>query len=114
MIKPGVCANPIQHRPRTHAVDGAHHPPKAWQAQLLADDSTTDQSWWRIVILCPSEHRDYHDLLDAHVRTGGIPPWSVRRTYSPYIRALVAEAWASRPAKVVYTAVAAEKTPSPG
>lgn len=87
-----TCANPVRHAPAVHGLDAHHHPPKAWRALLPA------QPWWEIVALCPNCHRDYHDLLDAHVRAGGVPPASTTKGYSRYVRALVAQAWADRPA----------------
>lgn len=89
-----TCSNPVRHMPRVHLAEKHHHPPTAWR-KLMTD---TDQSWWRTVPLCGNCHDgQYHQLLDHHVRAGDVPAASVTRTYSRYVRALVAEAWANKP-----------------
>lgn len=99
-----VCENPAGWHPTLHTRAGHHHPPLAWRRKLLEADPAVDQSWWRIVSLCPLCHEETHSLLDAHVRVGGVPASMVTKTYGRFIRALVAEAWEHKPSgKPPYT-----------
>jgi len=99
-----TCSNPVRHAPVVHVVEAHHSPPKAWRAVLLAADANVDQSWWRLVGLCGNCHSATHQLLDAYVRGGGVPPAAVLRSYSPFIRSLAGECWARRPSdKPPYT-----------
>lgn len=91
------CSNPARWHPTMHTHQDHHHPPKAFRAVLLAADPGVDQSWWKVIPLCGLDHDETHDLLNAYVHARGVPPMSLRRSYSPYVRALVAEAWEHRP-----------------
>lgn len=44
-----------------------------------------------VVWLCPTSHVNVHELLRAWVKYESKPPWSIRKFFSPYIRALAAE-----------------------
>ena len=93
-----ICSNPVTHTPTVHMVEQHHTPPTSWRRLLLEADPLADQSWWRTIPLCSNcHHGQYHRLLDDHIRHAGVPPWELRRTFSVYIRPLVAEAWNHRP-----------------
>lgn len=82
------CSNPAKWHPTLHRIEVHHHPPKSW-----TNDGGKSS---KLIKLCGLCHNEYHALLNEHVRARGIPDWSVRRTYSPYIRKLVAQAWTRR------------------
>lgn len=42
------------------------------------------------VTVCANAHYSIHALLDWHIKTRGVVPWSVRRQYGRKIRALAA------------------------
>jgi hypothetical protein len=90
MIK--KCTNPAGWHPTLHMTQKHHHPPVAWRKLMRG---TYD--WWQIIELCGLCHDEYHTLLDLHVRFGAVPPGRELRTYSLFIRRLVAQAWADRP-----------------
>ena len=98
-----TCQNGAGWHPTLHVIEKHHHPPTAYRKLLLSADPDVDQSWWRIVGLCPIDHSETHTLLDAHVRAKGVPAGSITRTYGRFVRALVAEAWEHRPTSPPYT-----------
>lgn len=98
------CTNGAGWHPTLHTKDDHHHPPQSWRRNILAQEPNAAQAWWRIIPLCGICHGEYHTLLNLYVRVGDIPPYAERRTYSPFIRVLVAEAWDRRPGgKLPYT-----------
>ncbi|MCA1571982.1 MAG: hypothetical protein LC798_17055 [Chloroflexi bacterium] len=99
------CANPAGWHPTLHTINRHHHPPLSWREKLT--EGGDDGAWWRVVDLCGICHDETHTLLNLYVKAGGVPAWSVRRTYSPFVRDLVSEAWAKRPTgRLPYTIAA--------
>lgn len=71
------------HRPESH-VNDVHH---VWPL----GDGGPNHAANRIVV-CPTGHYNIHRLLDLY-RAGGVPPWSVRRTYGFWERRFAALGW---------------------
>ena len=90
------CANPATWHPTIHRDEKHHHPPRSW----TDDDGDSSE----IIPLCGLCHNEYHALLNEYVRHNDTPPWEIRKTYSVFIRNLVAEAWKMRiPGKTPFT-----------
>lgn len=79
------CECVTKHRPANREPDLHHVHPLAWQGPDTPEN---------IVAICPNGHRLVHQLLREYRRAGGKPPWSVRRHYSAFTRALAADGWA--------------------
>lgn len=73
------------HRPRPRSND-VHH---VWPLAAGGPDVLENR-----VIICPTGHRNVHQLLDAYRRLLGTPPWVVRRRYSAGERRLAALGYA--------------------
>lgn len=82
------CAAHDDHRPRVSSTDIHHVVPRAW-------GGSDEQS--NLVALCPTGHRNVHQLLLAYQRAKGLPAWSVRQRFHPAERELARLAWAGRP-----------------
>lgn len=97
------CSNPTSWHPTMHTHQNHHHPPLSWRREL-AEQGRVDEPWWATIALCGLCHDEYHTLLNAYVRAGTTPPYEVTRTYSVYLKKLVAQAWERRPqGKLPYT-----------
>lgn len=88
------CSNPASWHPTMHAKQEHHHPPLAWRSLY---DASAARLWWHLIRLCGLCHDEYHTLLNLFIHYDGRPPWALRRSFSPYVSALVAEAWKNRP-----------------
>lgn len=98
------CSNPAQWHPTMHTRQKHHHPPLAWRRVILNQNGNADDSWWRLIDMCGLCHDEYHTLLNAYVKLGKAPTGPEMRTYSPYIKNLVAEVWKHKPeGKLPYT-----------
>lgn len=78
-MKTPPCAVHLTHSPRDH-VPEVHH---IWPQGMGGPDTARNR-----VSICATGHNNVHHLLALWVKTGGEPPWSVRRSYTPAERAL--------------------------
>jgi len=76
---PGPCAVHRTHVPRPLYSD-VHH---VWPIGHHGPDVPANR-----VLVCQTGHARIHRLLDAWLRVGGDPGWSVRRAYHPVERRL--------------------------
>lgn len=88
--------------PRVLTHDDHHIVPKAWGGKDVQAN---------LVAVCPNVHRLVHTLLNRYKKVGGIPPWSYRRQFGPYVRKLAQQGWDQMPPKVVATAAARRALP---
>ena len=79
-----VCECVADHRPRYDELNRHHVVP------LYAGGPDTAEN---VVWICPNAHTSVHELLRAWTRHAGEPPWALRRTFSPFIRALAERGW---------------------
>lgn len=89
-----VCSNPVDHSPPYAYTQDHHVVPLSWVREGC-------EQWGPVILpLCGTCHDAFHHLLNHYVRhaaKGLVVPWSIRRTYSIFIRDLVAQVWERRP-----------------
>jgi hypothetical protein len=73
------CLCVADHQPEPQSLD-RHH---IWPLGMEGPDTPGN-----IVVICPTTHRNVHELLRAWVAWQGQPPWEIRRHFSPYARQL--------------------------
>ncbi|HXF73370.1 MAG TPA: HNH endonuclease [Actinomycetota bacterium] len=78
------CEIHAYHSPHVSDTDLHHVVPLAWGG---ADELANEVS------ICPTGHRNVHELLREYAVFGGEPPWEVRRTFSVAERELARRAW---------------------
>jgi hypothetical protein len=84
------------HAPRAYVPNKHHILPESWGGKKVPEN---------LIPLCANAHTSVHYLIDQYVRAGGLPPWSERAKFSPFIRDLAARAWAQRPEKPTITSL---------
>ena len=72
------------HRPRVVDID-VHH---IWPMGQGGPDIALNR-----VAICPTGHRNVHELLREYMHRGGDVPWEVRRLYAPGERRLAKLGW---------------------
>ena len=82
----GMCPCVSEHAPSVTSYDNHHIIPVSWGGENGPR-----------ILLCPTAHRNAHDLLNNYVRYGGKPPGQILRRYSLFIRGLAEKAWENRP-----------------
>lgn len=88
-----LCGCVKSHTPRPISFDDHHVLPQSWGGKL-----------GKLVKLCPTAHRNVHSLLNLYVHHMDTPPAAELRLFSPFVRALAAEAWTQHPPNPPYTA----------
>lgn len=83
-MKVKVCAVHTVHRPRVADID-VHH---IWPVGMGGPDVPANR-----VVICPTGHRNIHELLREYVRLRGAVPWELRRGFSPEERRLAQLGW---------------------
>jgi len=78
------CEIHAYHSPHVESTDRHHVLPLRWGR---APDPRNE------VVLCPTGHRNVHELLRLYAAFGGPPPWEWERGFSPAERALARRAW---------------------
>lgn len=73
------------HSPHVAGCDVHHILPRSWGGPTVRSN---------LVTICPSGHRNIHELLAEYVRVKGTPPWDVLEGWGPAERALAAKGWA--------------------
>ena len=72
------------HSPNVHEPDVHHVWPRYAGGPDVADNR---------IVLCPTGHRNVHELIREYEKYDGEPPWSVRQHYGPAERWLARRAW---------------------
>lgn len=82
------CQCVTEHSPTAYVTNQHHIVPQSWGGQTVATN---------LIPICPNTHTAVHELMNAYVHAGGLPPWEIRQHYSTFVRDLAAYAWARRP-----------------
>lgn len=78
------CEQHSYHSPMVSDVDVHHVWPKFAGGPDVPENRVT---------ICPTGHRNVHELLREYMHAGAEPSWSIRQHYGPAERALAAEGW---------------------
>lgn len=73
-----------EHRPRVADTD-VHH---VWPKEYGGPDEASNE-----VEICPSGHRNLHELLREYLHAKGDPGWAVKQRWHPAERELTVRAW---------------------
>jgi hypothetical protein len=79
-----VCTVHAAHRPHVSMPDVHHIWPKGWGGPDIPSNT---------VVVCPTGHRNVHELLNAWVRSQGRPPIEIERHYALSERRLAEAGW---------------------
>lgn len=80
-----VCEVHGYHSPHVTECDAHHIWPQAWGGPTIASN---------LVTICPTGHRNVHELLEEYTLAGGTPPWAVLERWGMAERSLAAKGWA--------------------
>lgn len=83
---PRTCRCVTNHTPRLGPADaeGHHIWPRGWGGPDRRDN---------MIWICSNTHTQVHQLLEQWRAHGGEPPWSVRKTFRPFVRDLAEQGW---------------------
>lgn len=79
-----TCVVHKAHEPKCHEVD-VHH---IWPQGKGGPDTDANK-----VPICPTGHRNVHELLEAYENVGHTPPWLTLRHWGEAERDLAARGW---------------------
>lgn len=79
-----TCVVHASHCPSVHEPDHHHIWPQGEGGPDVAQN---------LVVVCPTGHRNIHELIREYEAAGGVPTWEVLRRWNPAERALALRGW---------------------